>query len=374
MIPTIGYASKSKTSKLKPYEFSRKDVGPHEILIDIQYCGVCHSDVHQVKNEWQNTLYPCMPGHEIIGVVEKVGKKVSRWKTGELVGVGCMIDSCHKCESCKEGLEQFCVRGATATYNGNLRHPEESENTYGGYSKKIVVKEDFVLRIPRGMEITSAAPILCAGITTYSPMRHWKVKKGTRVGVVGIGGLGNMAIKIAHALGAEVTAITSSREKMEHTKKIGAKHVLLSKDKKAMAKAAGTLDFIISTIPQPHDINPFIELLARDGVISVVGCLAPLTEPLDMSKMIMERRTLATSVIGGVAETQEVLDFCAKHKIAPDIELIDIHEINEVYEQLHNGDVDHRFVIDMASIQGDHESKGVLEKLGFTPAEKKKAH
>ncbi len=374
MLSAIGYAAKSARSPLEAFEFQRKSLGPHEILIDIQYCGVCHSDVHQARNEWHNTLYPCLPGHEIIGVVSKTGSDVTKHKVGDLVGVGCLIDSCHNCDPCRQGLEQMCEKGATATYNGNIREPDQNKNTYGGYSDKIVVKENFVLSIPKKIPPEAAGPILCAGITTYSPLRQWKVGPGTRVGVVGVGGLGHMAIKLAKAMGAEVTAITHSKAKVTDSKAIGANHVLLSTDSSAMKKAESSLDFILSTIPKSHDVNPYLELLAPDGVMCIVGCLDPLEKPIDMTKMVMDRRTLATSIIGGIRETQEVLDFCAKHEIWPDTRLIDIKEVNDAFDHLDKGDVDYRYVIDISSLRGQHESVGLLEAIGIEPESKRKPH
>lgn len=374
MLRAIGYAAKSARSSLKTFEFNRKNLGPGEVLIDIQYCGVCHSDVHQARNEWHNTVYPCMPGHEIVGVVSKIGKAVKKFKVGDLVGVGCMVDSCRKCQPCLDGLEQMCEKGATATYNGNLKDPENHENTYGGYSDKIVVKENFVLRIPKKIPVEAAGPILCAGITTYSPLKQWKVGPGTRVGVIGVGGLGHMAIKIANALGAEVTAITHTKSKIADAKAMGAKHAVLSTDKQAMKNAEKSLDFILNTIPKSHDANPYVELLDHDGIMCIVGCLEPLEKPLDMGALLMDRRTIATSLIGGIAETQEVLDFCAKHSIWPDVKLIDIKEINRAFDHLNKGDVDYRYVIDSSTLKGAHERKGLIETLGFQPASKRKPH
>lgn len=375
MLRALGYAAKTAKGLLKPYEFFRKNLQAGEILVDIHYCGVCHSDVHQARNEWDNTIYPCVPGHEIIGTVEKIGKNVKNFKVGELVGVGCMVNSCGKCKSCKEGLEQYCEKGATATYNGNMRDPKKSKtNTYGGYSNKIVVPHKFVLKIPKNLSPEAVAPILCAGVTTYSPLRYWKVGPGSKVGVIGIGGLGHMAIKLAAAMGAEVTAITSSKEKISDAYRIGAKHTILSTDKKAMKNAESSLDFILSTIPDSHDVNPYTELLKRDGVLTIVGCLVPLAKPLDMSKLIMDRRIIATSVIGSIAETQEVLDFCSQHNILPDTKLIDIQEVNKAFDELDQGEVDYRFVIDMSSLAFEREDKGLLEKIGFIPSEKLKAH
>ncbi len=374
MVHAIGYAAKSKTSLLKSFEFLRKNLTAQDVQIDIQYCGVCHSDVHQARNEWHNTQYPCVPGHEIVGVVEKVGRGVKKFKVGDLVGVGCMIDSCGKCQPCKDGEENLCEKGALATYNGNMRKPTDHENTYGGYSNKIVVNQNFVLTIPKKIAPESAGPILCAGVTTYSPLKHWNVGKGTKVGVVGIGGLGHMAIKLANAMGAEVTAITAHKNKTKDALGFGAKHVLLSTDKNAMKKAESTLDFILSTIPQSHDVNPYCELLKNDGVLTIVGCIAPTSKPVDLSKMLMSRRVLATSIIGGIAETQEVLDFCAKHDIAPDTKLINIQDINEAFDQIDQGDVDYRFVIDMSSLESEHESKSMLKTLGIVGRKESQQH
>lgn len=365
MVHAIGYAAKTSSSELKPYEFERRQPKANDVLIDIQYCGICHSDVHQARNEWKNTVYPCMPGHEIIGVVQAVGSSVTKFSEGDLVGVGCMVDSCHECTNCKEGLEQYCEKGFLATYNGNGREPSKENLTYGGYSNKIVVREDFVLRIPKNLAPEIAGPILCAGVTTYSPLKYWKVGPGTKVGVVGIGGLGNMAVKLAVAMGAEVTAITSHAAKEKDARNMGAKHVILSSDSEAMKKGEKSLDFILSTIPQPHDANPFFSLLKRDGTLTVVGCIAPLTKPIDLSQLIMDRRKMGTSLIGSIEETQEVLDFCAKHNIGPDTKLIGVEEINEAFNQVDKGEVDYRFVIDMSSIEGKEENRPILEKLGF---------
>ena len=373
MLQSIGYATESATGALKPFEFLRKNPTENEVQIAVQYCGICHSDVHQAKNEWKNTNYPCMPGHEVVGVVEKIGPKVKNFKVGEVVGVGCMINSCQKCEACLEGLEQYCEKGATATYNGNMRNPKDHENTYGGYSNQMVVRENFVLKIPKNLEPEAVAPILCAGVTTYSPLKKWNVGPKHKVGIIGYGGLGHMAIKIATAMGAEVTAITSNEDKVQDAKKI-AKHVLLSSDKDAMKKAEKSFDFMISTIPQPHDANPFIKLLKRDGVLTIVGCIAPLTKPLDLSEMIMDRRTLSTSLIGGISETQEVLNFCAKHDILPDTKLIGVDEINDAFKEIDKGEIDYRYVIDLSSLAGHAENKGILETIGFIPESKRKPH
>ena len=365
MIHTIGYAAKSSHSSLKPYEFNRKNPAPDQLLIAIKYCGICHSDIHQTRNEWHNTVYPCMPGHEIIGVVESVGAKVSKFKVGDTVGVGCMIDSCRECENCQAGLEQYCDKGALATYNGNMHEPKAENNTYGGYSNKMVVREDFVLRIPKSLDPAAASPLLCAGITTYSPLRHWKVGPDTKVGIVGLGGLGHIAVKIAVALGADVTVITTSQEKEADAKKLGAKNIVLSTDEKSMEQNAKTLDFILSTIPQAHDVNPYMALLKRDGVLTIVGCLTPLKKPLDMSEMIMNRRSLGSSLIGGIAETQEMLDFCADYKVLPNTKLVSVEQINDCFEKIDKGEVDFRYVIDMASLKGKTEAPGIFESLGL---------
>lgn len=355
MIKVIGYANSSSFTNLKPHEFKRHSPKDNEVLIDIKFCGVCHSDIHQARNEWKNTIYPCMPGHEIIGVVEKVGSKVTKFKEGSVVGVGCMIGSCRECENCLKGEENYCTKGATATYNGNQRFPNKTNHTLGGYSSKIVVPEDFVLKIPKSIPMESAGPILCAGITTYSPLKHWKVGPGTKVGVIGFGGLGHMAIKLATAMGAEVTVISTSKDKKRDAKKLGAVKFIDETDKKAMDKNKSTLDFILSTIPESHDVNPFFDLLKTDGVLTIVGCLMPLKKPLEMGKLIMDRKSLGSSVIGGIKETQEVLNFCAKHKIYPDIKLINIEEINETFDLIKKREADFRYVIDMSSLDGVHE-------------------
>lgn len=369
MVHTIGYAAKKSNGKMKAYEFVRRKPQVRDVLISINYCGVCHSDVHQARDEWQNTVFPCMPGHEIIGVVEAVGEEVTKFQPGDTVGVGCIVDSCRTCASCREGLEQYCEKGFIGTYNGNVRRPSVNNNTYGGYSNKIVVREDYVLRIPASIAAEAAGPILCAGVTTYSPLKHWRVGPGTKVGIVGIGGLGHMGLKIAVAMGAEVTAITSHKSKREDALAMGAKNVLWISDTDAMKAAESSLDFILNTIPQPHDPNEFIPLLKRDGTMTIVGCLAPLTKPLDLTKMIMDRRNLGTSLIGGIRETQEVLDFCAKHGIGPDTKLIPVDEVNKAHDTLDKGEVDFRFVVDISTLNGRHELVGVLDRLGFHKAE-----
>ena len=343
----------------------RREPAGVDVAIDILFCGVCHSDVHQVKNEWKNTIYPCMPGHEIVGRVKSIGPDVTRYKVGDLVAVGCMVDSCHHCSACQEGLENYCEEGFLATYNSNQRNPTEENHTYGGYSDSIVVREDFVLRVPEGLDPAHAAPIVCAGVTTYSPMKHWKIGPGTKLGVVAYGGLGQMATKLGKALGAEVTVISHTEDKKDDALNRGASHFILSSDKEAMKAAANSLDFILSTIPQPHDPNPYIELLGRDGIYTVVGCIAPLKAPLDLSTMVLDRKGLATSLIGSIAETQEVLEFCAQHGITPEIQVIPIDDINDAFEKVNAGEVDFRYVIDMASIQGKEPDQSLAAKVGL---------
>lgn len=353
MINATGYAASHSFSALKPYAFERNEPQANEVQIDILYCGVCHSDVHQVKNEWKNTLYPCLPGHEIIGRVVKAGDAVTKFKVGDRVGVGCMVDSCQVCESCRDGLQQYCSSeaGFLATYNSYQRKPSKDKHTFGGYSNTIVVREDFVLRIPDNLDDAAAAPLLCAGVTTFSPMQHWKVGPGTKLGIIGLGGLGHIAIKIGKALGAQVTLITTSKEKCETALSLGASVVIDSTDEQQMQEHAASLDFMLSTIPQPHDINPYFTLLKRDGVITVVGCIAPLKTPLDLSKILIDRKSLGTSLIGGIAETQQVLDFCSEHNIVSDVEIIAADRINEAFDLIDKGEAPFRYVIDMKTLQ-----------------------
>lgn len=360
-----GYAAKHSFSKLKPFEFERAEAGNNEIEIDVLYCGVCHSDIHQVKNEWSNTVYPCVPGHEVVGRVTKAGASVRRHAVGDIVGVGCMIDSCQHCSPCETGDQNYCEgpNSWLATYNGPMIPAKQAstkenmygrDNTFGGYSTTLVVKEEFALKIPAALTPEVAAPILCAGATTYSPMKHWGVKAGQKVGIIGFGGLGNMAVKIAKAMGAEVTVFTTTAEKVEEATKLGVTAVL-EKDKPALKELASSFDFILSTIPEKHDINPFVELLKRDCTLCVVGALEPLA-PVNNMKVAMHRKNVAGSLIGNLAETQEVLDFCAQHAIGPDIEIIPIQEINSAYDNVENGDVRFRYVIDMASLKSEAAS------------------
>lgn len=341
------YGTESAEAPLNQLSISRRTNTPHDVEIEISYCGVCHSDLHTARNEWHGTVYPCVPGHEIVGKIISVGDHVSKFKVGDMVGVGCLVDSCRECQYCKEGLEQYCEPGATQTYNSPDKHL--GTQTFGGYSERIVVDESFVLRIPENLDLAATAPLLCAGITTYSPLRHWKVGPGMKVGIVGIGGLGHMGIKIAKAMGAHVVAFTTSESKFAEAKRLGADEVVLSKDREQMAAYQGKLHFILDAVSAQHDINAYLALLRVDGSLALVG--AP-EHPLPVSafSLIPGRKSLSGSMIGGIAETQEMLDFCGEHNITSDIEMIDIKQINEAYERLLKGDVRYRFVIDMKSL------------------------
>jgi uncharacterized zinc-type alcohol dehydrogenase-like protein len=339
------YAAQHALSPLAPWTIERRALGAHDVDIDIFYCGVCHSDVHTVRNEWQGTLYPCVPGHEIVGRVAAVGSAVNSWSIGEWVGVGCMVDSCGCCGSCQEGEEQYCENGFTGTYNGPLFG---GENTYGGYARSIVVKESFVLRIRHPEEeLARVAPLLCAGITTYSPLKHWQVGPGRRVGIVGLGGLGHMGVKIAHAMGAQVTLFTTSIEKAADARRLGADHVCISHDREQMAAWANQLDFILDTVAAPHDLDVYLNALRRDGVLALVGAPETPHPAPAVFNLILKRRQLAGSLIGGIRETQEMLDFCAHHRISADIERIAMKDINTAYTRMLKGDVRYRFVIDI---------------------------
>jgi alcohol dehydrogenase (NADP+) len=348
MISTKGYAAQSSTSPLQPFSLQRRDPGTRDIEIEILYCGVCHSDLHTVRNEWANTTYPVVPGHEIVGRVTRIGGQVRKLKEGDFAAVGCMVDSDRVCASCKAGLEQYCESGAVLTYNSEDK--QSGGMTYGGYSGLIVVNEDFVLRPPANLDLAGTAPLLCAGITTYSPLRRWKVQKGQRVGVVGLGGLGHMGVKLANAFGAQVALFTTSANKTQDAKRLGAHQVVLSKDPAQMEKHANSFDFILDTVSAEHDINAYLNLLKRDGTLVLVG--AP-EKPLSLAhaSIILKRRQLSGSLIGGIAETQEMLDFCGEHGITADIEMIPIQKINEAYERMLRSDVKYRFVIDMASLK-----------------------
>jgi uncharacterized zinc-type alcohol dehydrogenase-like protein len=342
------YGAAASTEDLKPLEIQRRAVGSEDIKIDITYCGVCHSDIHTVRNDWKGSKYPVVPGHEIIGRVVEIGANVTSHKVGDLVGVGCLVDSCQTCLSCEKDLEQFCENGATFTYNSADKHIE-GQQTYGGYSSSVVVDEKFVLRIPENLDEAATAPLLCAGVTTWSPLSHWKVKKGDKVGVIGLGGLGHMGVKFANALGAHVVMITTSPEKRNDAKALGAHEVIVSKDEDDMKKHQGSFDFILNTIPVGHEMDPYIGLLKIDATMVLVGAVEPL-KPFHGGNIIMGRKRIAGSLIGGIKETQEMLDFCGEHDITSDIELIDIKDINKAYDRVTSNDVKYRFVIDMKSL------------------------
>ncbi|GAB7533805.1 NAD(P)-dependent alcohol dehydrogenase [Burkholderia sp. 22PA0099] len=349
MSTTYAYAAQSATSPLAATEIQRRELRDLDVQIEILYCGVCHSDLHQARNEWKNSVYPVVPGHEIVGRVSAVGPDVTRFKTGELVGVGCLVDSCRTCPSCGEGLEQYCENGWVGTYNGNDR--VTGDLTFGGYSSQIVVDEAFVLRVPESLDPAAAAPLLCAGITTYSPLRTWGAGPGKKVGIVGLGGLGHMGVKIARAMGAHVVLFTTSPSKIEDGKRLGAHEVVISKDEAQMNAHLNSFDLIVNTVAATHDLNPFLNLLKRDGTMALVGAPEHDHPSPQVFNLIMKRRRLAGSLIGGIAETQEMLDFCAEHGIVSDIELIKIQDINAAYERMLKSDVKYRFVIDNASLQ-----------------------
>lgn len=350
---TRAFAATSSHSPLAPATIARREVGPNDVEFDILYCGVCHSDLHTARNEWSAwpTVYPCVPGHEIVGRVTKVGPKVTGFKPGDLAAVGCMVDSCGTCPSCKESLEQYCDNGATVfTYNAPDPH-KTAPVTYGGYSDKIVVNEKFVLHVSPKLDLAATAPLLCAGITLYSPLKHWGAGPGKKVGIVGLGGLGHMGVKLSHALGAQTVLFTTSPSKVADGKKLGADEVVVSKDPEQMQKHLRSFDLIINTVAASHDLDPFLSLLKRDGTMVLVGAPAHPHPSPSIFNLILARRSLAGSGIGGIAETQEMLDFCAERNIVSDIELIPIQKINEAYERMLKGDVKYRFVIDMASIK-----------------------
>lgn len=347
---TIGYAAHSSDAHLVPYHFERRDLRDNDVAIEILYSGICHSDLHTVNGDWGPQPYPLVPGHEIVGRVISVGPEVKNYTVGQHVAVGCMVDSCQECDQCHNHEEQYCRNGMTPTYGAPDRI--SGEITQGGYSKHIVVREEFVLSVPESLDIGRVAPILCAGITTYSPLKTWGVKEGSRVGVIGLGGLGHMAVKLAVAMGAEVTVLSRSDAKLEEAKGIGANGILVSTDKDAMKKAASSFDLIIDTVPVKHDINIYTPLLDIDGSLVIVGQIGPLDEPMT-APLVMGRRRVAGSLIGGIKETQEVLDFCAQHNILPECKMIRAEQVNEAFEHLSKGDVAHRFVIDMSSLSVD---------------------
>lgn len=347
MLPTKAFVVQSSTSPFEPFQFKRRDVGDRDILIKIDYCGVCHSDLHQVRNEWGNSIYPMVPGHEIVGHVVQIGKDVKKFKVGDLAGVGCMVDSCRTCDSCKKGLEQFCLKQPAWTYNST--EMDRKTPTYGGYSNQIVVDKKYVLKISPKLELAAVAPLLCAGITTYSPLRHWNTKKGDRVGVVGLGGLGHMAVKLAAAMGAEVTMLSSSTSKEADARRLGAHAFALTSDEETFKRLAGHFDLIIDSVSAAHDLNKYLGLLRIEGALVLLG-VPPQPAEVGAFGLITGRKTLSGSLIGGIAETQEMLDFCAEKGITSDIEIIPIQKINEAYERMLRGDVHYRFVIDMKTL------------------------
>jgi alcohol dehydrogenase (NADP+) len=347
MNPIKAYAAPSAGSPLGPYKVERRDPGDHDVLIDILYCGICQSDVHQVRDEWGGSTFPMVPGHEIVGRVSRVGAKVKRFKPGDAAGVGCFVDSCRKCRYCKKGLEQFCTAQCAFTYNST--EMDRKTPTFGGYSAAIVVDEKYTIKIPSHLPLERVAPLLCAGITTYSPLRHWKVRKGQKVGVAGLGGLGHMGVKLAASMGAEVTVLSTSPSKEKDALSLGAKHFVLSNNPTALSALNGTLDFIIDTVSAPHPISSFLQLLRPDGTLVLVGA-SP--KPLEVATfaLVMGRKTLAGSLIGGIAETQEMIDYCAKKKVFADVEVIPVSKINEAYARTRQSDVRFRFVIDLKTL------------------------
>lgn len=345
------YGAQSSDADLKEMMIKRRELNHNDVKIDILYCGVCHSDIHAKNNDWGNAKYPIVPGHEIVGKVLETGSEVSQFKEGDIVAVGCMVDSCLDCPSCNNDLEQFCENGMTGTYNGKDKiGGAESDHTFGGYSTSITVREEFILSVPENLDLAAAAPLLCAGITTYSPLNHWNIKEGDKVGVVGLGGLGHMGIKFAAAMGAETIMITTSPGKKKDAKKLGADGVLISTDDDQMKEHKGSFDFILNTVPVKHDINPYLNLLTIDGTMCMVGAIEPL-EPMHGGNLIMGRKRVAGSLIGGIKETQEMLDFCGEKNITCDIEMINIDEINEAFQRVQDSDVKYRFVIDMQSLK-----------------------
>jgi alcohol dehydrogenase (NADP+) len=348
MLQTKGYATTGPSSKLEPFSFERRDPQPHDVLIEILYCGVCHSDIHQARNEWANSIYPMVPGHEIVGRVKSIGAEVTRFKEGDLAGVGCFVDSCRRCGNCKDGEEQYCENHVALTYNGT--EMDEKTPTYGGYSSQIVVDEKYTLKISRDLPLAEVAPLLCAGITTYSPLKHFNVREGQRVGVVGLGGLGHMGVKLAASMGTDVTVFSTSREKEQDARNLGAHNFVVTKEPQNLVALASKFDFILDTVSAPHDLNMYLNLLRRDGRMVLVG-LPEKPMALDAFSIVSNRRRLAGSSIGGIRETQEMLDYCAEKNITSDVEVISIERIEEAYERTIKGDVRYRFVIDMKTLK-----------------------
>ena len=349
---TLAYAAETADAKLAPFSLERREVGPKDIQIEILYCGVCHSDIHTARNEWKGTVYPVVPGHEIVGRITKVGSDVKGFKAGEFAAVGCMVDSCQTCSSCHAHLEQYCEKGPILTYNSPDKH--NNKVTYGGYSDSIVVDEKFVLHVPKEFkesDLPAVAPLLCAGITMYSPLHHWNIGKGSKVGIVGLGGLGHMGIKLAHAMGAHVVLFTTSPGKVDDAKKLGANEVVISKNPEEMKKHLNSFNFIIDTVAASHNLDPYLELLKLDGTLCLIGAPEHPHPSPNITNLIFKRRSIGGSLIGGIKETQEMLDFCGKHHITSDIEIIPIQKINEAYERVLKSDVKYRFVIDMASLK-----------------------
>ncbi len=347
MLKTPAYAALTAKAPITPHSIERREPGPLDVLIDILYCGICHSDIHQARDEWGGSLFPMVPGHEIVGTVVKMGDRVTKWKVGDTVGVGCFVDSCRQCEACREGEEQFCAEGAIFTYNCYER--DGKTPTYGGYSTRITVNEEYVLRIPPGMPLARVAPLLCAGITTYSPLKHYGVKSGDQVAILGLGGLGHMGVKIAKAMGATVTVLSHSANKRNDAMALGADDFVITSDRTAFQENSKRFDLILDTVSAQHDYNAYLELLKRDRTMVLVGIPDPI--PLSAAPLVMQRRHLAGSLIGGIRETQEMLDFCAAHGVVSDVEVIPVHQINEAYERVIQSDVRYRFVIDMASLK-----------------------
>jgi len=347
MSNTKAYAAQSATSPLAPWSFERRAPKPHDVQIEILYCGVCHSDLHTARNEWGGTIYPNVPGHEIVGRVTAIGDHVKKFKVGDLAAIGCLVDSCRECDNCKEGLEQYCSNGSVGTYNSQEK--DGSGITYGGYSKSIVAHEDFVLTISDKLPLEAVAPLLCAGITTYSPLRHWKIGKGHKVAVLGLGGLGHMGVKLAASMGADVTMLSHTASKQKDAERLGAHHFVLTSDAEQVKAVTKTFDFILDTVSAEHDYNVYLNMLKTDGVMVCVGA-PPAPAKVPAFNLILNRRSLAGSLIGGLPETQEMLDYCAAHNIVSDVEVINIKDINDAYERMLKGDVRYRFVIDMSTL------------------------